>query len=63
MKWVVLTDMAGKTHVVNFERVAEIVKGPKDIKVVLANGTDFALAEGEWEKLKTTIIGKESSGG
>ena len=64
MKWVVLTDVSGKTHIVNFERgVLEIVKGPKETKVMMANGTDFAVAVGEFERLRDTVIGKDMIGG
>jgi hypothetical protein len=63
MKWVVLTDMSGKTHLVNLERALEVVKGQKDIKVMLANGTDFSLADGEWDRLKNNILGKDLIGG
>jgi uncharacterized protein YlzI (FlbEa/FlbD family) len=62
MKWVTLTDMSGKTHLVNLERALEVVKSTKDVKVVLANGTDFALAEGEWDKFKNNL-GKDLVGG
>src|SRR5215213_8453622 len=63
MRWAVLTDISGKTHLVNLERALEVVKGPKDIKVALANGTDFALADGEWDRLKNNVLGKDLIGG
>ena len=61
MRWVTVNDMAGKSHLINLEQVAQVVTEPTQYKVFLVTLESFSVGKDQFQILQAAIAKSETS--